>query len=582
MMEALFNHVWQSTLFAIAAALLTLVFRSNRAQVRYWLWFSATVKFLIPMAGLMVLGGYIQWTPAVKRPVMPAVSAVMVQVAEPFPQPAAWPGGPFRPAPVAPVTPVLWTIWLIGFAATVVMRVRMWRCVKQVLRSSTHFEIPGVTIPAAVQVRAVSGLLEPGVVGWRKPVLLIPSDITTKLSPRQLQAIVMHEMSHIRRRDNLTSAIHMIVEAVFWFHPLVWWIGTKLVDERERACDEEVLRLGNEPITYAEGILQVCKTYLESPLRCVSGVTGSDLKKRVYAILSGSIAADLNFTRKLLLTFAAACAVAVSLVIGMVHASAARQTFEVVSVKLNKSNNVRERGFKEYPAAGRLTVTNMPVRAVIVRAFGLQPYRLVHDNNPVFNQPIDIEAKTERPVASGAQMRQMLQPVLAERFKLLVHRESREMDAFVLTLAKDGRLGPKIKKSDRECEDAGTASTPPPVPGERQACGFPPSGVGRIVGVGVDMPSIIANISPAGTPSGRPIVDESGLKDRYDIDVTYTPTPFSAATLAQTGREPMPGVDPNGPSLLNAIAEQLGFKLQPKKMRLAVVVVDHIEPLKEN
>ena len=55
------------------------------------------------------------------------------------------------------------------------------------------------------------------------------------------------------RRDNLAAAIHMVVEAIFWFHPLVWWIGARLVEERERACDEEVLRLGNEPTVYHYG-----------------------------------------------------------------------------------------------------------------------------------------------------------------------------------------------------------------------------------------------------------------------------------------------------------------------------------------
>jgi uncharacterized protein (TIGR03435 family) len=151
------------------------------------------------------------------------------------------------------------------------------------------------------------------------------------------------------------------------------------------------------------------------------------------------------------------------------------------------------------------------------------------------------------------------------------------MNAFVLTLVREGRLGSKLKKSERPCDELGTASAAPP-PGERLACGFTSSGVGRIVGVGLGMPSIIGLLSSV----GRPIVDQSGLKDRYDIDVTYTPTPFSAATLAQTGRDPMPGVDPNGPSLLNAIEEQLGFKLQPKKMPIPVVVIDHIEPLMEN
>jgi len=56
-----------------------------------------------------------------------------------------------------------------------------------------------------------------------------------------------HEVQHVRRRDNLAAAMHLVVEAIFWFHPLVWWLGARLVEERERACDEEVLRLGNQP-----------------------------------------------------------------------------------------------------------------------------------------------------------------------------------------------------------------------------------------------------------------------------------------------------------------------------------------------
>jgi uncharacterized protein (TIGR03435 family) len=92
------------------------------------------------------------------------------------------------------------------------------------------------------------------------------------------------------------------------------------------------------------------------------------------------------------------------------------------------------------------------------------------------------------------------------------------------------------------------------------------------------MPGIIDLLSAL----GGPIVDNTGLKDRYDIDVTYTPQPFSAATLAQRGGTPMPGVDPNGPSLRNAIEEQLGLKLQARKMAIPVIVIDHIESLTEN
>jgi uncharacterized protein (TIGR03435 family) len=111
----------------------------------------------------------------------------------------------------------------------------------------------------------------------------------------------------------------MIVEAVFWFHPVVWWIGARLVEERERACDEEVLRSGNEPQIYAEGILNVCKFYQESPLVCISGVTGSNLKRRVEAIMSNRVVHNLSFSKVLLLVAAAATALGSPIAVGVVH-----------------------------------------------------------------------------------------------------------------------------------------------------------------------------------------------------------------------------------------------------------------------
>ncbi len=87
-------------------------------------------------------------------------------------------------------------------------------------------------------------------------------------------------------------------EAVFWFHPAVWWIGARLLEERERACDEAVLQSGNEAEVYAEGILGVCKLYVESPLACVSGISGSDLKKRIVRIMTQRFADRLQLRQK--------------------------------------------------------------------------------------------------------------------------------------------------------------------------------------------------------------------------------------------------------------------------------------------
>ena len=104
--------------------------------------------------------------------------------------------------------------------------------------------------------------------GISRPVVLFSQGILERLTAAHLEAVLAHEFCHLRRRDNLTAALHMIVEAVFW-NPLVWWIGARLAEERERACDESVLRLGNEAQVYAESILRVCQFYVDSPLACV-------------------------------------------------------------------------------------------------------------------------------------------------------------------------------------------------------------------------------------------------------------------------------------------------------------------------
>jgi bla regulator protein BlaR1 len=126
-----------------------------------------------------------------------------------------------------------------------------------------------------------------------------------------MDAIVAHELCHIRRRDNLVTAIHMAVEALFWFHPLVWWVGARLMEERERACDEEVLRTGGDPREYAEGILKICELYLASPLAWVAGVTGGNLKGRIEGITTHHTVLNLNFPKKVTLVSVGVVALAV-------------------------------------------------------------------------------------------------------------------------------------------------------------------------------------------------------------------------------------------------------------------------------
>jgi hypothetical protein len=165
-----------------------------------------------------------------------------------------------------------------------------------------------------------ASFIAPGVFGVIRPVLLLPDGIANELAAAEFKAILAHELCHVRRRDNLVTMMHMVVEAVFWFHPLVWWLGGRLIDERERACDEEVMRSGSEPEVYAEGILKICELYLQSPLKCMAGVTGSNLTKRIEAIMNNPPALELSFAKKAWLAIAGVLAVAIPVILGVTEA----------------------------------------------------------------------------------------------------------------------------------------------------------------------------------------------------------------------------------------------------------------------
>jgi TonB family protein len=128
----------------------------------------------------------------------------------------------------------------------------------------------------------------PCVAGIFRPAILWPDDVEVEqqLTDAQIEAILAHELAHVRRRDNVAAAAHGIVEILFWFHPLVWWLSARLRDERERACDDEVLRsTGVAPELYAAGILTVCETAIGAPI-AAAAITGSPLTQRIEAIMT--------------------------------------------------------------------------------------------------------------------------------------------------------------------------------------------------------------------------------------------------------------------------------------------------------
>ena len=301
------NHLWQSTAFAAVIWLATLLLRRNQAHVRYGLWLAASVKFLVPFSLLVGLGSYLP-KPQHFVVAMP-VSYAMDTVAEPFAE------TPMDFAPVvtdpthAAMRPrhewgtrhmiplALGILWLCGVIVVLAVWSTRWRQVAKMLRQAVLVENgrewenlrrlqKAMSVGRQIPLLMSQKMMEPGMFGIFRPVLIWPERLSERLDDEHIEAILAHELGHAHRKDNLTAVLHMAVEAAFWFHPMVWWMERRMVEERERACDEAVVEMGSRPGIYAESLLKACRFCVESPLVCVSGITGADLSKRVLSIMT--------------------------------------------------------------------------------------------------------------------------------------------------------------------------------------------------------------------------------------------------------------------------------------------------------
>ena len=604
--QAIGNHLWQSTLFAIIAGLLTLILRKNQARARYWLWLAASLKFLIPFSLLVSLGGHLAWTRVPTAPTR-LTFTYAIQAA----------GGPFASRAIAPIPQVLrgavsadsshWlpitlaVIWLGGSVALLLVWCMRWQSASAAAREASplhegrevetlHRLLRREGMRARITMRVSKTSSEPGVFGIVRPVLVWPEGISAHLDDTHLEAILAHELGHVRRRDNMLAAIHMAVEAIFWFHPLVWWLGARMIEERENACDEDVLALGSEPRVYAESILKTCEFCVGSTLACVSGVTGADLKKRIVRIMNEQVSRQLDFRRKLLLVCAGAMAIGLPVAFGLAQASpsqtaapagdpgAKTPAFAVASVKPDKSG----------PGMVRLmftpdgfSATNVSLQMILREAYGIEDDEIIGAPSWVKSDNFDIEAKVdgsdvpELGKLSFDQRKQMFQPLLADRFKLKFHYETRELPVYVLTIAKNG---PKLKESQPDTEGS---SGPAGMKGKHM---MRLMGMGRLEGQGIPITLLSRELS---RQLGRTVIDKTGLTGSYDFSLQWTPDPGSGPMFKGPQGAPQPvengaAPDNSGPTIFTAVQEQLGLKLESQKGPVQVMVIDHVEPPSEN
>jgi uncharacterized protein (TIGR03435 family) len=256
---------------------------------------------------------------------------------------------------------------------------------------------------------------------------------------------------------------------------------------------------------------------------------------------------------------------------------------------------------------GVISATGVPIRPLIRQAYGpLQDFQLVGGPGWIDTDRYDIEARLEGP-PSPLLMQTMLRRLFADRFKLKVHTENRELPVYELVRAReDGTLGPELKPSAPDCvtmmatQGRGRGGPggerrggPPPLDGRGRGrggpgplafdgpppCGSRGGGFGRFRAGGTTMAQFADSLSGQ---AQRVVVDKTGLDGYYDVMLTYTPAPGQVPIGPPPPGVELPAIDPNGPSLFTAIQEQLGLKLESARAPVEVVVIDSIEPPTDN
>jgi uncharacterized protein (TIGR03435 family) len=242
-----------------------------------------------------------------------------------------------------------------------------------------------------------------------------------------------------------------------------------------------------------------------------------------------------------------------------------------------------------------------------VRAYSVQPYQVLGGPSWIGNDRFDITAKAADDTAGPAQMNLMLQSLLESRFKLRVHRETRQSDIYRLVKARpDGKLGDALKPAAIDCSAmmsrgrpggpgpvaGGTVAVPPPAP----RAGGPAPGSGGPIG-GCMMLMAPGRFEAGGQPIatfanaianqlGRPVLDGTGLSGPYDLVLSFMSESggrgLPPGALPPPGAPPLPPIDPNAPALPTALQEQLGLKLESAKGPVEMIVIDSIEPPTED
>ena len=485
-----------------------------------------------------------------------------------------------------------------------------------------------------VSVLLHDAVVVPMTCAFVRPTIMLPPDAGA-WSPDDIRRALVHEFEHVRRADWPIRLTVRFVCAIYWFHPLIWVAWRQLCLTSEHACDDAVLRSAERTAYADQLVTLARRLVNHGANAGLSIASRGDLAARITAVLNTNqsrghvgpcgVAAATLAAFALLLAIAPLRAVARStdgalnvLISSRLQVDLTGTAFQVgtrsasgsLSASINNVNvlppppaaSTREASPQTADAAASSfavasvqrgagflgTVTgpavsgpdftwrNAQLRWLIQWAYNVDRYQIVGEPGWAGGSPsdgaeyFDITVRANAP-ASKDDMRLMLRKVLADRFNLVVHTESRDEPFYALVLVdQNGTLGPNMHPATADCKTLREAAeregrTPGP---NYFPCGNH-VGIGQGSARGMNIATLAGILS---RDAGRKVVDKTGLDGLYDWELTWTPEP-----LRHHAPNRFPSVDPEGPSIFTAVQEQLGLSLEPAERLSVVLVIDRVE-----
>jgi beta-lactamase regulating signal transducer with metallopeptidase domain len=297
----LLNSLWESTVFAALAAALLAALRPSSAAVRHRVWAVVLLKFAVPtevlFAGLqpieLALRGVVEVPPAA-RPTLAAVAQRLVAVDPAAVMPAGWLAAGiavWMAGAALVLTPAVVAVARLSREVAASRRPPRGREARLLARAS---RVAGCARPVRLHLSSTAATVM--VAGWRRPVVVVPDRIARTLSDRELTAVLVHELTHVRRGDPALGLACTLAVAICWMHPLVWPLARLVEREREFACDDAAVAAGGSREDVSRGLAKVVRAGLVGAPMGLARAGAGDVARRLDRLGRGAAARDHAWT----------------------------------------------------------------------------------------------------------------------------------------------------------------------------------------------------------------------------------------------------------------------------------------------